>query len=89
MISGILTLSTFTDQNRAAIGARPFNNVKIYGGFEGNNDAAGDADQAVQLFWQNVLDGCAACRFHRRVSEGNEGRGIGGSERSPTFDRFG
>jgi hypothetical protein len=65
-----------------AIGPRPFNNVKIYGGFDGGKEAAGDADQAVRWFWRNVLAGCAACRFHRRVAEGDEGWGIGGSERA-------
>ncbi|WP_123539079.1 DUF6298 domain-containing protein [Halosimplex salinum] len=67
-----------------AIGPRPFNNVKIYGGFEGGKEAAGDADQAVRWFWRNVLGGAAACRFHRRVAEGDEGWGIGGSERALT-----
>ncbi|WP_436927844.1 DUF6298 domain-containing protein [Halosimplex amylolyticum] len=67
-----------------AIGPRPFNNVKIYGGFDGGKDAAGDADQAVRWFWRNVLGGCAACRFHRQVAGGDEGWGIGGSERALT-----
>jgi hypothetical protein len=67
-----------------AIGPRPFNNVKIYGGFDGGKEAAGTADQAVRWFWRNVLAGCAACRFHRRVAEGDEGWGIGGSERALT-----
>lgn len=65
-----------------AVGPRPFNNVKIYGGFDGGKEAAGTADQAVQWFWRNVLAGCAACRFHRRVAEGDEGWGIGGSDRA-------
>ena len=67
-----------------AVGPRPFNNVKIYGGFDGGKEAAGDADQAVRWFWRNVIGGCAACRFHRRVAEGDEGWGIGGSERALT-----
>ncbi|ELZ20644.1 hypothetical protein C475_20313 [Halosimplex carlsbadense 2-9-1] len=67
-----------------AIGPRPFNNVKIYGGFDGGKDAAGSADQAVRWFWRNVLGGSAACRFHRQVAGGDEGWGIGGSERALT-----
>jgi len=31
-----------------AVGPRPFNNVKIYGGFDGVIEAAGDADEAVE-----------------------------------------
>lgn len=77
-------LQTWRGDVQDAIGPRPFNNVKIYGGFDGGNDAAGDAEQAVQWFWRNVLGGCAACRFHRQVAEGDEGWGIGGSERALT-----
>jgi hypothetical protein len=67
-----------------AIGPRPFNNVKIYGGFDGGKDAAGEADEAVEWFWRNVFAGCAACRFHRQVAGGDEGWGIGGSDRALT-----
>lgn len=77
-------LQTWRSDVQDAIGPRPFNNVKIYGGFDGGNDIVGDAEQAVQWFWQNVLGGCAACRFHRQVAEGDEGWGIGGSERALT-----
>jgi len=70
-----------------AIGPRPFNNVKIYGGFDGGNDAAGEADEAVEWFWRNVFAGCAACRFHRQVAGGDEGWGIGGSDRALTHVR--
>jgi len=67
-----------------AISPRPFNNVKIYGGFGGEIDAAGEADEAVEWFWRNVFGGCAACRFHRQVAGGDEGWGIGGSDRALT-----
>jgi len=70
-----------------AVGPRPFNNVKIYGGFDGVIEAAGDADEAVERFWRNVFGGCAACRFHRQVAGGDEGWGIGGSERALTHVR--
>ncbi|MWG36834.1 hypothetical protein [Halomarina oriensis] len=65
-----------------AVGPRPFNNVKIYGGFDGGNENAGTADEAVRRFWRNVLGGCAACRFHRQVAAGEATWGIGSSERA-------
>lgn len=77
-------LQTWRAEVKEAIGPRPFNNVKIYGGFSGEIDAAGEADEAVEWFWRNVFGGCAACRFHRQVAGGDEGWGIGGSERALT-----
>lgn len=47
-------------------------------------DAAGDADEAVEWFGRNVFGGCGACRFHRQVAGGDEGWGIGGSDRALT-----
>lgn len=77
-------LQTWRGDVEDAIGPRPFNNVKIYGGFGGGIDAAGEADEAVEWFWRNVFGGCAACRFHRQVAGGDEGWGIGGSDRALT-----
>lgn len=80
-------LQTWRSEVEDAIGPRPFNNVKIYGGYNGGNDVAGDAEQAIQWFWQNVLGGCAACRFHRQVAGNEDTWGIGGSERALTHIR--
>lgn len=80
-------LQEWRTEVRDAVGPRPFNNVKIYGGFDGGNSAAGDAEEAIQRFWRNVLGGCAACRFHRQVAGGDTTWGIGGSERALTHVR--
>lgn len=64
-----------------ALGPRPLNNVKIYGGFNGGNSAAGDAEEAIERAWRNLIGGCASVRFHRPAGE-DESWGIGLSERA-------
>lgn len=47
-------------------GPMPMNNVKVYGGADGeSNYSAGSETEAVNRFWRNIFAGSASARFHR------------------------
>ena len=71
---------------RSEVGARPLNNIKIYGGDlkeELVRNKTGTAVEAIDRFWRNILGGCACARFHR----GENGWGIGLDRRAQTHIR--
>lgn len=57
-------LQAWRNEVEEHVGARPINNVKIYGTDE-DNPSAGSAEEAIERFWRNLISGAASARFHR------------------------